>query len=91
MVSSSESEAACYLCIPRCIYAEFTLDFTLPAGFSPVNPVLSYFVETESRCPLVLTEQQLTHDGPVKVARLQVSWAAYPSAENRFPHAWGSM
>ncbi len=39
--SSSESEAACYLYIPRRIYAEITLIFMLPGRFDPVNPVFT--------------------------------------------------
>lgn len=35
----------CYLCTHRCICAECS--FLLPGSFSPVNPVLSYFVGTE--------------------------------------------
>lgn len=38
----------CYLYTHRCIYAECS--FSLPGIFSPVNPMLSYFVETECVC-----------------------------------------
>lgn len=47
--------------INRCIYSEFTLVCTLPGGFLLVNPVFPYFAETGSLCPLMCTEQQLTH------------------------------
>lgn len=41
----------------------------LPVSFYPVNPAFSCFVETESQCSLVHTEQQLTHNRLAEVRR----------------------